>query len=109
MILLTDGIANQVRQNPTYWNAYEARSDAIEAADEARARGVQIYTISVGATSDQELMKQIADSDYPRVNPYVPYSVDTHFHAEGDIMTYESQLQAIFQNLGSTRPVVLIE
>ncbi len=109
LVLLTDGIANQTRSNPTYYSTYQAKTDARTAAAEARAQGVRIYTISVGGNADQELMKQIADGDYPTAEPYVHYDVDNHFHAEGSVASYRATLQDIFQKLGGARPVMLIE
>jgi hypothetical protein len=32
-----------------------------------------------------------------------------HFHAEGSIDQYSQQLESIFQRLGGTRPVELVE
>lgn len=98
MILLTDGIANQVRENPTYWDEPQARDDARTSAADARARGVQIYTVSVGALADTELMTDIA-----------AIGGGEHKHAEGSISSYERELQKIFEDLGGKRPVVLVE
>jgi hypothetical protein len=70
---------------------------------------VQITTISVGANADQELMKRLADGTYPSGGYYQPYEVPDHYHAEGSIASYQAQLQAIFQKLGTDRPVILIE
>ncbi len=98
ILLLTDGIANQVRQSPTYWDEDEAAADAKDAAQDARDLGMRIYTVSVGANADQDLMEDIA-----------AIGGGEHYHAEGDIATYTAQLQEIFQKLGGKRPVVLIE
>lgn len=98
ILLLTDGNANQTRSNPTYWNMWQARQDTLAAATDARAQGIRIYTISVGADSDYELMEQVA-----------AIGGGQHFHAEGDVATYQAQLQEVFRDLGGKRPVVLIE
>ncbi len=98
MFLLTDGIANQVRANPTYWDEYQAKLDTKEAAQDARDLGIRIYAISVGASADQDLMEDVAS-----------IAGGEHFHAEGDIATYSAQLQDIFQKLGGKAPVMLIE
>ncbi len=98
MILLTDGNANQTRANPTYWDEAQARLDTLAAAQEARAQGIQIYTVSVGVDADKDLMKEVAD-----------LGGGEWFHAEGDISEYSEQLTSIFRDLGGKRPVVLIE
>ena len=107
LILLTDGIANQTRANPSYWNTYRAKQDAIQAAADARDQGVRIYTISVGANADQDLMKRIADPDYDPDDP--SYEVPNSFHAGGSIASYQQKLEEIFKKLGGERPVILIE
>lgn len=98
ILLLTDGNANQVRSEPTYWDVDRAYQDTLAAARDARDRGVRIYTISVGADSDQTLMEQVA-----------AIGAGEHFHAAGEIAEYQQQLQDIFQNLGGKRPVALIQ
>lgn len=98
MILLTDGLANYVREDPSYYNTGTARDDTRTAAQDARDMGIRIYTVSVGSGADTSLMDEVAaigDGEW--------------FHAEGEIAEYESQLKEIFQNLGGKRPVVLIE
>jgi len=97
MILLTDGIANSTRATGTV-NEAVAREDTKAAARDARAQGIQIYTVSVGVAADKSLMAEVAgigDGEW--------------FHAEGDISEYSAQLEAIFQNLGGKRPVILIQ
>jgi len=97
MLLLTDGIANTIRDGSA-WNEYWAKEDAKAAASEAAAEGVRIYTVSVGVNADTQLMHDIAEIG----------SAD-HFHAEGSIEEYSEQLEEIFRKLGGKRPVVLIE
>jgi Mg-chelatase subunit ChlD len=103
MILLTDGKPNQTRGNPT--QNYDSlcqtcppRADTIAAAQDARNKGIRIYTVSVGVNADQPFMEQIAQ-----------IGSGEHFHAEGSIDAYKQQLQEIFQKLGGKRPVVLIQ
>ncbi len=98
MILLTDGKANHVRTDPTYYDANQALQDTITAAEDARAQGIRIYTVSVGANADQNLMTQVAE-----------IGSGESFHAEGEIAAYEEELKSIFNTLGGKRPVVLIE
>jgi len=98
MVLLTDGIANQTRGNPTSSNQTRAAQDARQAALDARARGVRIHTVSVGVNAQTELMDDIAQ-----------IGGGEHNHAEGSIDQYEQELRRIFEDLGSKRQVVLIE
>lgn len=103
VILLTDGRPNQTRANPTTyydeWNTSSpAYSDARTAAQDAAALGVRIYTISVGATCDLQLMQDIA-----------AYGHGETFHAQGSVATYRQELQEILQSLGGKRPVILIQ
>jgi len=97
MILLTDGNANQTRVNPTYDEA-QARIDTELAAQDAAAQGIQIHTVSVGYSADQELMQSVAQ-----------IGRGEWFHAEGSIATYRAQLETIFRALGGKRPVILIQ
>jgi len=98
MLLLTDGIANQTRANPSVWDETNAARDTRLAAEDARARGVQIYTVSVGINADKGLMQEVAQ-----------IGGGEHRHAEGSIDQYERDLKKIFEDLGGKRPVVLIE
>lgn len=97
MILLTDGMANRTRYSANY-DLTQAPLDAKQAAIDTKAAGVQIYTVSVGVDADRTLMQEIATIGKGET-----------FHAEGEISTYEAQLQEIFQKLGGKRPVMLIE
>lgn len=97
LLLLTDGNANQTR-NPVNYDEFQAREDAKAAAQDARNRGVRIYTVSVGASADKDLMQEIA-----------AIGGGSWFHAEGDIETYKAQLRDIFRALGGKRPTVLID
>jgi len=103
MILLTDGRPNQTRANPTQSSdefnpAASGYTDAKAAAQDAAALGVRIYTISVGASCDLNLMQTIAS-----------YGHGETFHAEGSVATYQAELQQILQDLGGKRPVILIQ
>lgn len=97
MFLLTDGIANATRANGSS-NESQAKLDTLAAARDARAMGVRIYTVSVGANADKQLMEQVAE-----------IGEGESFHAEGTVDAYYSKLQAIFRELGGKRPVVLIQ
>ncbi len=97
MLLLTDGNANYTR-SPANYNLDLAPLDAKAAAQDARDRGVKIYTISVGSGADTALMQEIA-----------AIGGGETFHAEGSIETYQEQLMTIFQKLGGKQPIALIQ
>lgn len=96
MIVLTDGNAN-VRPNGTY-NDAEGRIYAQQAAQQAAALGIRLFAVSVGSESDTDLMHEIAQ-----------VGSGVHFHAEGTIEQYSSQLEEVFATLGGARPVELIK
>jgi Mg-chelatase subunit ChlD len=96
ILLFTDGVANVTRHGRS--DVRQAQQDALEAARDARARGVRIYTVSVGAGADQDLMEELAET-----------GDGEQYHAGGDKDEYTAQLQKIFQQLGGKRPVILIE
>jgi len=98
MILLTDGNANTWGDPVTRYEVTRARTYALEMAQAAVAKRIQIFTVSVGADSDTALMEEIAAR-----------GGGVHFHAEGTIDEYSDQLDAIFERIGGTRPVTLIE
>jgi Flp pilus assembly protein TadG len=98
MLLLTDGIANQTRANPTEMDEAQARADTLAAAQDAADMGVRIYTVSVGTQADTDLMKQVAEIGHGE-----------WFHAQGTVEEYQNQLSAIFESLGAKRAVALIE
>ncbi len=101
MILLTDGIANEERSGSSLSPAEDALKAATEAAENTDPKydsPIIIHTVSVGANADKDLMEKIA-----------AIGNGEWFHAEGSIDEYETQLKAIFGELGTKRPVVLIE
>jgi Flp pilus assembly protein TadG len=106
MLLITDGRPTRRRVNPDLnfdpmWE-FEPDSppkiDTKQAAADARARGVRIYTITVGAGCEPGYMDEIAQ-----------IGGGEGFHAQGDIAAYREQLQDIFQKLGGRRPIELIQ
>ncbi len=99
MLLLTDGQPNYSRSGSSV-STSKAAADAKAAATDARGSNpsIQIFTISVGASADQQLMQDIAE-----------IGGGEHFHAEGSVAQYKAQLDEIFQKLGGKRPVMLIE
>ena len=97
MILLTDGVANVGCETCTAYDPAAGRAYALDMAAQAAAAGIKIFTVSVGVGADQAMMQQIAD-----------IGGGEHFHAEGTIDQYSSQLDHIFDVLGGARPVELI-
>jgi len=96
LLVITDGQANVDRSGRS--SVTGGKLYAVEEAERAAALGIQIISISVGQDSDQELMAQIAE-----------IGKGVHFHAEGSIEEYESQLREIFAAVGGRRTVSLIE
>jgi hypothetical protein len=99
MILLTDGKPN-VNRDGNGSNSYEsiAAEWAKSEAAVARSMGIRIYTVSVGADANTQLMEEIAQ-----------IGDGEHMHAAGSIQDYSAQLDAIFERLGGKRPAMLIE
>ncbi len=97
IILLTDGNANVTESGQT-GNYTGGAAYALEQALVAKDAGIRIFAVSVGAGANQSLMDQIAD-----------IGQGEHFHAGGSIDQYSQQLAEIFERLGGTRPVELIE
>ncbi len=94
IFLMTDGNPN--RPGGSYSSGqYYARVAAEDAID----HGIQIYTISLGASANQELMEDIAE-----IGKGVHYHVPTL-----DIEQCEEDLRNVFRTLGGKRPVRLIE
>jgi Flp pilus assembly protein TadG/uncharacterized protein YegL len=96
MVLITDGRAN-INEYGKYSES-GGRAYAIAQAHQAKANNIQIVTISVGQGADQQIMEDIAS-----------ITSGTHFHAEGTIDQYSSQLEQIFAAVGGRRTVELIE
>ncbi len=98
IFLLTDGYANVNSSGGTGdyagGNAY-----AVNRAEAAAAAGIRIYTISVGAYANPDLMEQIAQIG----------NGEHFFASSADIDGYTAQLQDIFATLGGRRPVMLIK
>ncbi len=101
IFLLTDGNANTNQNHQSSSSNYnilsQARSWALNRAQDAVDNGIRIYTVSVGADSDQSLMDDIA-----------ALGGGVHLHTEGSIEEYSTELRQIFSILGGTRPVELI-
>lgn len=96
MILITDGNANVDESGRSSDDGGKAYALAQAAA--AKALNITIFTISVGQDADQDIMQQIAD-----------LTGGVHFHAEGSIEQYSSQLSQIFAAVGGRRSVELIK
>lgn len=100
IVLLTDGNANCDAGNncgSTEDQLEAGNAYTLEAAQAAAALGIRIVCVSVGADANTSLMQQVAE-----------IAQGEHFHAEGTIDEYSSQLQDIFERIGGNRPVELI-
>jgi hypothetical protein len=92
IFLLTDGEANRPTDE-TY-----GKQAAINAAYTAEDDSIQIYTISLGSESDQDIMANIAS-----------IGKGVHYHVPIlDISQCEEDLKKVFRTLGGKRPVRLI-
>ncbi len=98
MVLLTDGMANIGCENCTSYDPAGGARYAREMAAVAAAKGIQIFTVSVGTGSDEVLMYDVASA-----------TGGTHFHAEGSIDVYSDQLDAVFETIGGSQQVALIK
>jgi len=97
MFLMTDGKANVTESGRT-GDYYAGPLWALQMAQAAASAGIQIYCISVGSDADRDLMQEIAQ-----------IGGGEEFFAAGDVEEYSDQLVEIFGELGSKRPVRLIE
>ncbi|MBM4075317.1 MAG: VWA domain-containing protein, partial [Planctomycetes bacterium] len=93
MIVMTDGIANE----PT--NSATARAAVLTEANLAAAEKIKIMCISLGAGADTSLLQQVAD-----------VTGGIHFNVPGgsSIAAVRSQLQEVFRQIASSRPLRLI-
>ena len=91
MVLMTDGLPNE----PT-----NASQLVIDEANAAKANKIKILTISLGVGADTSLMQQVAD-----------ITGGIHFNVPGgaSIATVRAQLQAVFRQIASSRPLKLIK
>lgn len=93
MVVMTDGLPNE----PTSTSV--ATAAVITEANAAKASKIKILAISLGAGADTSLMQQIAD-----------ITGGIHYNVPGgsNINTVRSQLQAVFRQIASSRPLRLI-
>jgi len=95
LIVLTDGKAN--KKEPPYTSGYSPDESAIAWANDIRALGIIIHTISVGNGADHELMAEIAGDSLAEEDPLK----GMHFAIEGSIEDYTVALEAAFEELGT--------
>ena len=104
IIILTDGKPNTNSSGGSVGNdAPEAVNWALDQADEAKESGITVYTIGVGGDVNADLCEQMASE--PEFYFYADSSPDPQ---TGSPM-YVTQLQEIFNTLGTKRPVRLIQ
>ncbi len=94
MVVMTDGVVNE----PT--SASVGRAQVITEANAAAAAKIKCLTISLGVLADTALMQQVAD-----------ITGGIHFNVPGgvSIATVRAQLQAVFRQIASSRPLKLIK
>jgi len=99
IVLMSDGKPN-INENGDYVgdNAREVLDYCIAKAQQASDLGFRIYTVSVGADVNREIMQEIA-----------ALGRGQEFYAAGSPEEYAEQLEVIFRTLGGKRPVALIE
>lgn len=95
MILMTDGEANMPTGNSTL-----DKAACITEANLAAAAGIPIITITVGADADTALMQQIAN-----------VTGGVYFQIPGgqSAASVKSQLEAVFAQVASDRPLKLVQ
>lgn len=96
IVMMSDGVANVDADG--HWGESGGAAHALALAEQAADMGIQIHTISFGAAADQAIMAQIAAMGHGK-----------HFHAEGTIEEYSAGLADIFQTIGMSRTVELIQ
>ena len=91
MIVMTDGLPNEPSN---------ATQCVIDEANAAKAARIKILTISLGVGADISLMQQVAD-----------ITGGVHFNVPGgaSIDTVRAQLQEVFRQIASSRPLKLIK
>jgi Flp pilus assembly protein TadG len=97
VFLLSDGQANVTRSG-SVGDYSGGKTYALQEAQAATNKGIQFYCVSMGVDADRPFMQQIANM-----------GGGEEFFAVGTIDQYSAQLKAIFAELGSKRPVRLIE
>ncbi len=95
--LLSDGQANVSKWGHA-GDSSKGKEYALDKAQEAVDKGIQFYCVSVGVGADRPFMQDIAEM-----------GGGEEFYAAGTIDEYSVQLKNIFAELGSRRPVRLIE
>jgi von Willebrand factor type A domain-containing protein len=94
MVVMTDGLPNL----PT--DVTVATAATIAEANSAKASKIKILAISLGVGADTSLMQQIAD-----------ITGGVHYNVPGgsSIDSVRTQLQAVFREIASSRPLKLVE
>jgi hypothetical protein len=93
MVLMTDGLPNAPG------SVSQATQAVITEANLAKAEKIRIMTISVGANADTGLMQQVAD---------ITDGVNFNVPGGSSIDDVRTQLQNVFRQLASSRPLRLI-
>lgn len=93
IFLMTDGVPTRP-SNETTGTTYTVNS-----ANNARSKGIQIYTISLGSETNETLMANVSG-----------IGKGSHYHVPtANIAQYSEDLKNVFRTLGGKRPVRLIQ
>jgi len=104
LVVLTDGRAND--KEPPYDSGYSADSSTLAWANDIRALGIIIHTISVGDGADHTLMAEVAGGSLSDDDPLK----GKHFAIEGNIADYSAALLDAFEEIGQgTRGIALVQ
>lgn len=94
MVVMTDGLPNEPTSDTV------AKAAVLTEANSAAAAKIKILTISLGAGADTSLMQQVAD-----------ITGGVHFNVPGgsNIAAVRAQLQEVFRQIASSRPLKLVD
>lgn len=105
LVVLTDGRAN-AKEPPYDSRSYSAKTSAKAWANDIRALGIRIDTISLGDGADHDTMAQVAGEALSDDDPVK----GKHYAIEGDIQQYTEELRKAFQEIGQgTRRIALVQ
>ncbi|RME19457.1 MAG: VWA domain-containing protein, partial [Candidatus Zixiibacteriota bacterium] len=96
IVLLTDGVTNWTARG---YNPSAARAQVISEANLCKDLGYPVFTISLGAGADKNMMDQVAD-----------LTGGTHFNIPGgrSVAQYRLQLMEAFRQIAAHRPLKLV-
>jgi hypothetical protein len=92
IVLMTDGLCNLPNSGPNQF--------LLDEADRCAEEGYIVFTISLGANADAQVMQQVAD-----------ITGGAHFNIPGgrSVSEYEEDLEDIFKEIAANRPLRIVE